>query len=121
MEDDYELLAESRAQAQRKRFWCCNGDGCGCQGMTIEEAEAQLAEPEPEPEEEEMSDIVKRLRDPEQMKRWWDQYGMEAADKITQLQTALDHYQEIARNSTGVAGWHQNGDIATWDELGVER
>jgi hypothetical protein len=46
MEDDYELLAEARAQAQRKRRWCCNGDGCGCQGMTIEEAEAQLAEPE---------------------------------------------------------------------------
>lgn len=32
--------------------------------------------------------LVERLRDPELMKRWWDQYGLEAADEIELLQRA---------------------------------
>ena len=35
-----------------------------------------------------MSDLVKRLRDPVMMRAWWDQYGMEAADRIEQLERA---------------------------------
>jgi hypothetical protein len=30
---------------------------------------------------------------------------------------ALEAVQAIADESKGIAGWHQNGDIATWDEL----
>ena len=37
------------------------------------------------------------------------------------LREELELYREIARNSEGVAGWHLNGDIATWGELGIER
>ena len=37
------------------------------------------------------------------------------------LRDELELYREIARNSEGVAGWHRNGDIATWGELGIER
>ena len=35
-----------------------------------------------------MSDLVKRLRDPVMMRAWWDQYGMEAADRIEQIERA---------------------------------
>lgn len=31
--------------------------------------------------------LVERLRDPTMMKRWWDQYGWEAADEIERLQS----------------------------------
>ena len=45
----------------------------------------------------------------------------EASDEIERLLSELEAYREIARNSNGVAGWHLNGDIATWEELGIER
>jgi len=40
------------------------------------------------------SDLVKRLRDPVMMKRWWDQYGMDAADRIEQLERERDGWKE---------------------------
>ncbi|HDN9016676.1 TPA: hypothetical protein P2I01_003577 [Aeromonas salmonicida] len=33
------------------------------------------------------------------------------------LLEALSGVQGVMNNSQGVAGWHKNGDIATWDEL----
>lgn len=33
------------------------------------------------------------------------------------LLEALNDVQDVMNNSHGVAGWHQGGDIATWDEL----
>ena len=33
------------------------------------------------------------------------------------LREALNDVQDVMNNSQGVAGWHKNGDIATWDEL----
>ncbi|GJC03809.1 hypothetical protein KAM385_08380 [Aeromonas hydrophila] len=33
------------------------------------------------------------------------------------LREALDGVQGVMNNSQGVAGWHKNGAIATWDEL----
>ncbi len=33
------------------------------------------------------------------------------------LREALDGVLGVMNNSQGVVGWHQNGDIATWDEL----
>lgn len=33
------------------------------------------------------------------------------------LREALDGVLGVMNNSQGVAGWHKNGDIATWDEL----
>jgi len=41
--------------------------------------------------------------------------------EIERLRAELEAYRKIARNSNGVAGWHLNGDIATWEELGIER
>lgn len=34
-----------------------------------------------------------------------------------ELVTALKGVQHVANESTGIVGWHLNGDIATWDEL----
>lgn len=31
----------------------------------------------------------------------------------------LEHIQGIVSESQGVAGWHQNGQVASWDELGL--
>lgn len=33
------------------------------------------------------------------------------------LREALNDVLDVMNNSQGVAGWHKNGDIATWDEL----
>ncbi|WP_223955110.1 hypothetical protein [Aeromonas caviae] len=33
------------------------------------------------------------------------------------LREALNGVVGVMNNSQGVAGWHMNGDIATWDEL----
>ena len=33
------------------------------------------------------------------------------------LLEALNDVQDVMNNSHGVAGWHKNGDIATWDEV----
>ena len=36
-----------------------------------------------------------------------------------ELLECLQHIQGIVSESQGVAGWHQNGQIASWDELGI--
>lgn len=33
------------------------------------------------------------------------------------LREALDAVQQVANRSEGIAGWHLNGDLASWDEL----
>ena len=40
-------------------------------------------------------DIVDRLRDSELMKRWWDQYGYDAADAIEALRKELKAANEV--------------------------
>ena len=37
--------------------------------------------------------------------------------EIVRLHVIISGMQYITRNSHGVAGWHLNGDIATWEEL----
>ena len=34
-----------------------------------------------------------------------------------QLREALDAVQQVANRSEGIAGWHMNGDIASWDSI----
>jgi len=41
-----------------------------------------------------MSDLIERLRDPVLMGKWWDQYGMEAADCIEKLERELAEAQK---------------------------
>ena len=36
-----------------------------------------------------------------------------------ELLECLKHIQGIVSESQGVAGWHQNGQVASWDELGI--
>lgn len=36
-----------------------------------------------------------------------------------ELLECLEHIQGIVSESQGVAGWHQNGQVASWDELGL--
>ena len=33
------------------------------------------------------------------------------------LREALDAVQQVANRSEGIAGWHLNGDIASWDSI----
>lgn len=40
-----------------------------------------------------------------------------ADQKINTMLEALNGVLGVMNNSKGVAGWHKNGDIATWDEL----
>jgi hypothetical protein len=51
-------------------------------------------------------------------------YGLTPADKLAAmtkqrdvLLDALYAVQGVMNSSEGVAGWHKNGDIASWDEL----
>ena len=39
--------------------------------------------------------------------------------RIRELENAVTEIQAIASESTGVAGWHLNGEVATWDELNL--
>ncbi|MDC8832823.1 hypothetical protein [Alteromonas gilva] len=41
----------------------------------------------------------------------------ELAAKVAELEGELDVFHCIVSESQGVAGYHLNGDIATWDEL----
>lgn len=34
-----------------------------------------------------------------------------------ELLAALEAVQDVANQSSGIAGWHLNGDVASWDEL----
>ena len=51
-------------------------------------------------------------------------HGLTPAQKLSAmtkqrdvLREALNGVLGVMNNSQGVAGWHKNGDIATWDEL----
>lgn len=92
-----------------------------------------------------MSDAPKDLRARENLREWLDLYAhaipkesvegqmMDAQEIIEQQQARIsgleaqienkDKYisdvDDIICNSQGVAGWHLNGEIATWDELGL--
>jgi hypothetical protein len=39
-------------------------------------------------------------------------------DKTKALE-ALDGLTDVVENSYGVVGWHRNGDVASWDDLGI--
>ncbi|MEH6566205.1 MAG: hypothetical protein V7756_12825 [Halopseudomonas sp.] len=51
--------------------------------------------------------------------RLTDHESSRAADKarIAELESALNGVLEIVSKSTGVAGYHLNGDVALWDEF----
>jgi hypothetical protein len=50
-------------------------------------------------------DLIKRLRDPVAMRRWWDQYGYEAADEIERLRELIeDQKRAIESLLIGVDG-----------------
>ena len=40
-------------------------------------------------------------------------------DKIAELETKLNEFYNIVNESVGVAGFHLNGEIATWEYLGL--
>ena len=37
--------------------------------------------------------------------------------EVLRLRGALDSVQQVANRSDGIAGWHLNGDIASWDSI----
>ena len=37
--------------------------------------------------------------------------------EVLRLRNALDSVQQVANRSDGIAGWHLNGDIASWDSI----
>ena len=39
--------------------------------------------------------------------------------RITELEARLKAFGDVVHESTGVIGWHLNGDVATWEELGL--
>lgn len=39
-----------------------------------------------------------------------------AAENVVMLET-IEAVRSVADNSSGIAGWHLNGDIATWEEI----
>lgn len=47
----------------------------------------------------------------------WDAAWDCQQERVERLQAALNAYEDIVTNSQGVAGWHLNGDVATWDEF----
>ena len=63
-------------------------------------------------------------------KEEWEGLNLEEKNKVSianarlvaaapELLECLQHIQGIVSESQGVAGWHQNGQIASWDELGL--
>jgi hypothetical protein len=42
---------------------------------------------------------------------------MNTAEAIKAAREALEAVLTIANNTDGIAGWHKNGDLATWTEL----
>lgn len=42
---------------------------------------------------------------------------LEAVAREAKLREALDAVQQVANGSEGIAGWHMNGDIASWDSI----
>ncbi|ENO4948604.1 hypothetical protein ACBP24_004668 [Escherichia coli] len=43
-------------------------------------------------------------------------YAALAAENAVMLET-IEAVRSVADNSSGIAGWHLNGDIATWEEI----
>lgn len=41
----------------------------------------------------------------------------ESQAREAKLREALDAVQQVANRSDGIAGWHLNGDIASWDSI----
>jgi hypothetical protein len=37
-----------------------------------------------------------------------------------ELAAVVDHFNGFISESDGISGWHQNGNIVTWDELGLD-
>ena len=44
----------------------------------------------------------------------------EAEAKLKELEAWKSDVMHVINESSGVAGYHKNGDIATWGELGLE-
>lgn len=42
-----------------------------------------------------------------------------AQQRITELEDRIKDFEDIVAESTGVVGWHLNGAVATWEELGL--
>lgn len=42
---------------------------------------------------------------------------VESQALVTRLREALDAVQQVANRSEGIAGWHLNGGIASWDSI----
>ena len=40
--------------------------------------------------------------------------------KAYEMRHALESVDDVIRNSQGVVGWHLNGDLAPWGQLGVD-
>ncbi|MQI89246.1 hypothetical protein EI032_16215 [Escherichia coli] len=45
-----------------------------------------------------------------------DKYAALAAENAAMHET-IEAVRSVADNSSGIAGWHLNGDIATWEEI----
>ncbi len=45
-----------------------------------------------------------------------EKFSALAADNAVMLET-IEAVRSVADNSSGIAGWHLNGDIATWEEI----
>lgn len=48
-----------------------------------------------------------------------DQVISELRNKVAELEAENSLFWDIANHSTGVVGWHLNGNVATWDELQI--
>lgn len=45
-----------------------------------------------------------------------EKFSALAAENAVMLET-IEAVRSVADNSSGIAGWHLNGDIATWEEI----
>ena len=64
--------------------------------------------------------LVDRTKELEMVKRIANELQQgndELAEQVELLQAFRDEVIGVMNNSQGVAGWHLNGDIASWDEL----
>lgn len=39
--------------------------------------------------------------------------------ELKELKDYLTDLEQVVNNSSGIAGWHQNGDVATFEEVGI--
>lgn len=47
--------------------------------------------------------------------------GERAVEQVKRLEARLKEFEAVVAESQGVAGYHRNGDIATWEELGLDQ